>query len=49
MTKRIDNKESLERLKNQMIQAELDGNPKLAKQIKAIIERIKAYERRDKK
>lgn len=37
-------KTSLEKLKQQLYQAEIDGNTKLVRQIKAIIQRIKSLE-----
>lgn len=41
-------KESLERLKNSYEQAKLDGDSKKAKMLKAIIDRIKADEQKNK-
>lgn len=40
--KESSKKESLERLKNQLFQAETSGNTTLAKQIRAIIQRIQS-------
>lgn len=40
----VNKKESMERLKNQFLQAQVNGDTGLMKKIKAIMDRIKANE-----